>query len=58
MTKKPEDIKQEDQNLEDYLQGNSPLSKAYSAEEKAQPSVHLDKAIVTAANEAMSRHQW
>jgi len=57
MTKKPEDIKQEDQNLEDYLQGNSPLSKAYSAEEKAQPPVHLDKAIVTAANEAIRSEQ-
>ena len=57
MTKKPEDIKQEDQNLEDYLQGESPLSKAYRAEEKAQPPVHLDKVIVAAANEAIRSEQ-
>ncbi|MCK5669241.1 MAG: hypothetical protein KAI15_09160, partial [Gammaproteobacteria bacterium] len=57
MTKKPEDIKQEDQNLEDYLQGDSPLSKAYRAEEKAQPPVHLDKAIVAASNEAIRSEQ-
>ena len=57
MTKKPEDIKQEDQNLEDYLQGDSPLSKAYRAEEKAQPPVHLDKVIVAAANEAIRSEQ-
>ena len=57
MTNKPEDIKQEDQNLKDYLQGDSPLSKAYRAEEKAQPPVHLDKAIVAAANEAIRSEQ-
>ncbi|MCK5497822.1 MAG: hypothetical protein KAI77_01405, partial [Gammaproteobacteria bacterium] len=57
MTKKPEDIKQEDQNLEDYLQGDSPLSKAYRAEEKAQPPVHLDKVIVAASNEAIRSEQ-
>ncbi len=57
MTNKPEDIKQEDQNLEDYLQGDSPLSKAYRAEEKAQPPVHLDKAIVAASNEAIRSEQ-
>ncbi|MEE8234061.1 MAG: hypothetical protein V3R41_05225, partial [Gammaproteobacteria bacterium] len=57
MAKKPEDIKQNDQMFEDYLQGGSALSEAYRAEEKARPPAHLDKAILTAANEAVRSEQ-
>jgi hypothetical protein len=53
MAKKPEDIKQDEQNLEEYLQGDSALSRAYGAEQKAQAPGHLDKAILSAANEAV-----
>ena len=57
MAKKPEDIKQDEQNLEEYLQGDSALSKAYGAEQKAQVPEHLDKAILSAANEAVKAKQ-
>ncbi len=57
MAKKPEDIKQDDQMFEDYLQGGSALSEAYRAEEKARPPAHLDKAILTAANEEVRSEQ-
>ena len=57
MAKKPEDNKQDDQMFEDYLQGGSSLSGAYRAEGKAQPPAHLDKAILTAANEAVRSEQ-
>jgi len=52
MAKKLEDNKQDDQMFKDYLQGDSALSEAYRAEEKARAPAHLDKAILTAANEA------
>jgi len=54
MAKKPEDRKQEDQYLEEYLRGDSALTEAYRSEEKTQPPPHLDKAILLAANEAVS----
>jgi len=57
MAKKPEDIKRDEQNLEEYLQGDSALSKAYGAEQKAQVPGHLDKAILSAANEAVKAKQ-
>ncbi|MFB3116677.1 MAG: hypothetical protein ACE1ZH_04310, partial [Gammaproteobacteria bacterium] len=57
MAKKPEDNKQDDQMFEDYLQGGSSLSGAYRAEGKARPPAHLDKAILTAANEAVRSEQ-
>ncbi len=53
MAKKPEDHKHDDQILEKYLQGDSALSRAYGAEAKAQAPTHLDKAILSAANEAV-----
>lgn len=53
MAKKPEDHKQDDQILEKYLQGDSALSRAYGAEAKAQAPTHLDKAILSAASEAV-----
>ena len=57
MAKKPEDNKQDDQMFEDYLQGGSALSKAYRAEKKARSPAHLDKAILTAAKEAVRSEQ-
>lgn len=57
MAKKPEDNKQDDQMFKDYLEGGSALSEAYRAEEKARPPAHLDKAILTAANEAVRSEQ-
>ena len=57
MTEKPEDIKQEKQSLKEYLQGNSALSRAYGAEQKAQVPAHLDKAVLLAANEAVKSKQ-
>ncbi len=57
MAKKPEDNKQDDQMFEDYLQGGSSLSGAYRAEKKVRPPAHLDKAILTAANEAVRPKQ-
>ncbi len=57
MAKKPEDIKQNEQNLEEYLKGDSTLSKAYRAEGKAQVPEYLDKAILSAAHEAISSKQ-
>ena len=53
MAKKPEDIKQDEQNLKEYLQGDSALSKAYGAEGKQQVPEHLDKIILSAANETV-----
>jgi len=53
MAKKPEDHKQDDQILEKYLQGDCALSRAYGAEGKADASSHLDKAILSAASEAV-----
>ncbi|RKZ65340.1 MAG: hypothetical protein DRQ48_11710 [Gammaproteobacteria bacterium] len=53
MAKKPEDHKQDDQNLDKYLQGDSALSRAYVAEAKAQAPTHFDKAILSAASEAV-----
>lgn len=53
MAKKPEDHKQDNQILENYLQGGSDLSKVYGAEQKAQVPAHLDEAILSAANEAV-----
>jgi len=57
MAKKPEDTKQDEQNLEEYLKGDSALSKAYRAEGKAQVPEHLDKAILSAAHEAVGSKQ-
>jgi len=57
MAEKPEDIKQDEQNLEEYLQGDSALSRAYGAEQKAQVPGHLDKAILSAADEAVRTKQ-
>ncbi len=57
MAKKPEDIKQDEQNLEEYLQGDSALSRAYGAKQKAQVPEHLDKAILSAANESVNAKQ-
>ncbi len=57
MAKKPEDIKRDEQNLEEYLQGDSALSRAYGAEQKAQVPEHLDKAILSAANESVKAKQ-
>jgi len=57
MAKKPEDNKQDDQMFEDYLQGGSSLSGVYRAEGKVRPPVHLDKAILSAANEAVKPEQ-
>jgi len=57
MAKKPEDIKQDEQNLEEYLKGDSALSRAYRAEGKAQVPGHLDKAILSAAHEAVGSKQ-
>lgn len=57
MAKKPEDNKQDDQMFEDYLQGGSSLSGAYRAEGKVRPPAHLDKAILSAANEAVRSGQ-
>lgn len=53
MAKKPEDYKQDDQILEKYLEGDSALSRAYDADQKAQAPTHLDKAILSAASEAV-----
>ena len=55
MAKKPEDIKQDEQNLEEYLQGDSALTRTYGAEQKAQAPGHLDKAILSAAHEAVKQ---
>lgn len=57
MANKPEDRKQEDQDLEDYLQGDSALTEAYRAEEKILPATHIDKAILSAANAAVQSGQ-
>ncbi len=57
MAEKPEDIKQDEQNLEEYLQGDSALSRAYGAEQKTQVPEHLDKIILSAANEAVKVKQ-
>ena len=57
MAKRSEDNKQDDLMFEDYLQGGSSLSGAYRAEGKARPPAHLDKAILTAANEAVRSEQ-
>jgi hypothetical protein len=53
MARKPEDKKQDDQILDKYLQGDSALSRAYGAERKAEAPSHLDKAILSAASEAV-----
>ncbi len=57
MAKRPKDNKQDDKMFEDYLQGDSALSGDYRAEKKARPPAHLDKAILTAANEAVRSEQ-
>ena len=57
MAKKAEDHKQDEQILENYLQGGSALSEAYRVEEKARPPAHLDKAILLAASEAIKPKQ-
>jgi hypothetical protein len=57
MVNKPEDRKQEDQDLEDYLQGDSALTAAYRAEEKILPAADIDKAILSAANAAIPSEQ-
>jgi len=57
MAKKPEDNKQDDQMFEDYLQGGSSLSGVYRAEGKVRPPAHIDKAILSAANEAVKPEQ-
>ena len=53
MAEKPQDIIQDEHNLKEYLQGDSALSKAYGAEEKAVAPAHLDNSILSAANEAV-----
>lgn len=57
MVNKPEDRKQEDQDIEDYLQGDSALTETYRSEEKIQPPAYIDKAILSAANEAVRSEQ-
>jgi len=57
MTEKSKDIRQDEQSLKEYLQGDSALSRAYGAEKKAQAPGHLDKAILSAANEAVRSEQ-
>ncbi|MFT5425586.1 MAG: hypothetical protein ACI9ZT_000518 [Gammaproteobacteria bacterium] len=57
MVNKSEDRKQEDQDLEDYLQGDSALTAAYHAEEKILPAADIDKAILSAANAAIRSKQ-
>jgi hypothetical protein len=44
---------QNDKELNDYLNGNSDVSKAYRASNKTKPSSHLDNAILAAAKEAV-----
>lgn len=45
---------QNDKELNDYLNGDSDLSKAYRASYKKKPSPHLDDAILSAAKEAVN----
>jgi hypothetical protein len=45
---------QNDKELNDYLSGNSDVSKAYRASNKIEPSSHLDNAILSAAKEAIN----
>ena len=42
-----------DKELNDYLNGDSDLSKAYRAQNNVEPSVNLDEKILTAAKEAV-----
>jgi len=44
---------QSDKELNDYLNGNSDVSKAYRASNKTEPSAHLDEKILSAAKKAV-----
>jgi hypothetical protein len=44
---------QNDKELNDYLNGDSDVSKAYRASNKVEPSAELDNAILSAAKEAV-----
>lgn len=43
----------DNQALEEYLKGDSDLSRRYRAESKAEPPAHLDAAIISAAKHAL-----
>ncbi|MBL1140730.1 MAG: hypothetical protein HND53_01735 [Proteobacteria bacterium] len=45
---------QNDKELNDYLKGDSDLSKAYRASNKVEPSVHLDEKILSAAKDTIN----
>lgn len=45
---------QNDKEINDYLNGNSDVSKAYRASNKTEPSSHLDHAILSAAKAAVN----
>jgi hypothetical protein len=45
---------QNDKELNDYLNGNSDVSKAYRASNTEKPPAHLDDAILSAAQEAIN----
>ncbi len=50
-----------DKELEEYLQGNSELSRRYRDEKGSEPPAHLDKHILEAAREAItpvSKQRW
>jgi len=50
-----------DKELEEYLQGNSELSRRYRDEKGAEPPAHLDKHILDAAREAITsvrKQRW
>jgi hypothetical protein len=44
----------DNQALEEYLKGNSDLSRRYRAESKTEPPAHLDAAIISAAKNALN----
>ncbi len=44
---------QNDKELNDYLNGNSDVSKAYRASNKTEPAVHLNEKILSAAKESV-----
>jgi len=43
----------DNQALEEYLKGNSEISKRYRAESTAEPPAHMDAAIISAAKHAL-----
>lgn len=49
--------KKDDRLLDDYLRGDSPLSRAYRETGREEPPAHLDAAILAQAKAAVATHR-